>query len=123
MHHIATLLYLAMGIFLQAVASLSPVVSNAQTQQEPISIRSRASVFLAGQHEYDFDEIRNNANLPFVPLSSVKENAGFSNDNYWLKFSLENPTSEAVNYYLETARPITDVVDLYLVDGNGSVQQ
>lgn len=128
MHYATTLLNLAVGIFLQAVVLLSSAAVYAQAQQDhsvsnSISIRSRASVLLAGQNNYDFEEIQNNPNLSFVPLSSVEENVGFSNDNYWLTFSLENPTSESVHYYLETARPITDIVDLYLVSDDGKVKR
>ncbi|WP_379763121.1 hybrid sensor histidine kinase/response regulator [Flagellimonas marina] len=120
--------YLVFGIFLHAVAYLSPAISNAQQLGDkfisnPISIRSKASVLLAGQNAYDFNEIRNNPALSFVPLTQIEENTGFTNDNYWLTFSLENPSSESTQYYLETGRPITDIVDLYLVDGNGKVER
>lgn len=116
----------AVIIVLQALLCIFPIALNAQAQQESktstsTSIRSKASILLAGQKEYDFDEIRNNPNLSFVPLSSLEENVGFSNDHYWLNFSLENPSPEATEYFLETARPITDVVDLYLVQDDGSV--
>ncbi|MFD2098156.1 hybrid sensor histidine kinase/response regulator [Flagellimonas iocasae] len=116
----------AVIIVLQALLCIFPIALNAQAQQESkisnsTSIRSKASILLAGQKEYDFDEIRNNPNLSFVPLSNLEENVGFSNNHYWLTFSLENPSSKAIEYFLETARPITDVVDLYLVQENGSV--
>jgi len=110
------------------VLFISPLAANAQFDEndfdgEAVSLRSATSVLLAGQKEYTFDEIRNNPNLEFVPLSSLKENLGFSNDHYWLTFSLENSTSKFKQYYLETARPITDVVNLYLVDGEGQVEK
>ncbi|GLU42525.1 7TM diverse intracellular signaling domain-containing protein [Allomuricauda sp. NBRC 101325] len=90
---------------------------------EPISLQSKTSVLLAGQKDYTFDEINNNPNLNFVPLSSLKENLGFSNDHYWMSFTLENPTDKYKQFYLETARPITDIVELYLLDGTGEVQK
>jgi len=110
------------------VLLLYPLVSNAQFDQtdfngEAISLRLETDVLLAGQKEYSFDEIRNNPNLEFVPLSSLKENLGFSNDHYWMTFSLENNSSKFKQYYLETARPITDIVNLYLVDDEGKVEQ
>jgi len=103
-------------------------IANAQFSQnenttEAISLRPITSVFLAGQKDYSFEEIRDNPNLDFVPLSGLKENLGFSNDNYWLKFSLHNAADEFEQYYLETARPITDVVNLYLVNETGDVQK
>ncbi|WP_159075749.1 7TM diverse intracellular signaling domain-containing protein [Muricauda brasiliensis] len=103
-------------------------IANAQFSQnenttEAISLRPITSVLLAGQKDYSFEEIRDNPNLDFVPLSGLNENLGFSNDNYWLKFSLHNAADEFEQYYLETARPITDVVNLYLVNQTGDVQK
>lgn len=103
-------------------------IANAQFSQnenttEAISLRPITSVFLAGQKDYSFEEIRNNSDLDFVPLSSLKENLGFSSDNYWLKFTLHNQTESFEQYYLETARPITDIVNLYLIDETGDVQK
>lgn len=128
MHYLTKLLFLTVSIVLQTVAYMSPVALNAQLQKKdsnynPVSLRSKASVLLAGQNDFQFDEIRNNPNLTFVPLITLKENLGFSNDNYWFTFPLENHSSKPVHYYLETARPITDVVDLYLVKENGTVTQ
>ena len=115
------------GLFIWVyVLLLYPLVSNAQFDQtdfngEAISLRSETAVLLAGQKEYSFDEIRNNPNLEFVPLSSLKENLGFSNDHYWMTFSLENQSSKFKQYYLETVRTITDIVNLYLVDEDSNV--
>ena len=58
---------------------LLPLFCNAQfgeseTSIEAISLRSKTSILLAGQQNYSFEEIRNNTNLEFVPLSSLKEN-------------------------------------------------
>ena len=107
---------------------LLPLFCNAQfgeseTSIEAISLRSKTSILLAGQQNYSFEEIINNTNLEFVPLSSLKENLGFSNDHYWMTFALENQSSGFKQYYLETARPITDIVNLYLMDDQGNVQQ
>ncbi|WP_159076297.1 hybrid sensor histidine kinase/response regulator [Flagellimonas amoyensis] len=104
-----------------------PFVGNAQSHKKDnvsgtISLRSQASILLTGNKNLTFDDIRS-SNLSFVPLSSVKENMGFSNESYWIKFSLENPEMTTSEYYLETARPITDIVDLYLVDEVGKVQR
>lgn len=110
------------------VLLLFPVISNAQFKEgdidsDAISLRSKTSILLAGQKDYSFDEIRNNPNLGFVPLSSLKENLGFSNESYWMTFNLENQSSRFKQYYLETARPITDIVNLYLVDDEGKVEK
>nr|WP_297786739.1 hybrid sensor histidine kinase/response regulator [uncultured Allomuricauda sp.] len=107
---------------------ITPNIFNAQSQEnnntgDVVSLRPITSVLLAGQNNYSFEEVRNNPNLDFVPLTSLKENLGFSSDNYWLKFTLENTTDRYKQYYLETARPITDVVDLFLVDETNGIEK
>ncbi len=114
--------------FLYAVIFSLPTVMMAATfildgKTNAVSLRQNASIFLAGKTEYDFQDIRKNNDLAFIPLSSLKENIGFSNENYWLRFDIENTSSAYQEYYLETGRPITDLVDLYVVDGNGKVNK
>lgn len=43
-------------------------------------------------------------------------NIGFSSDQYWVRFTLRNDQEEAQEFFLETARPITDVVNLYTLE-------
>ena len=105
---------------------LFSIVSNAQFDErdigtEAVSLRPETSVLVAGQTNYSFEEIIGDTTLEFVPLTSLKENLGFSNDHYWMKFTLENQSSNYKQYYLETARPITDIVNLYLLDNEGAV--
>ncbi|WP_421803865.1 hybrid sensor histidine kinase/response regulator [Flagellimonas sp.] len=104
------------------------LVCNAQLHPEKIdsniiSLRSQTSIFKAGQNAYTFEEVRKLSKTEFVPLTTLKENLGFSNEHYWLQFTLDNPSETFANYYLETARPITDVVELFLVDENGNVKK
>lgn len=119
------ILFLRIGILIFLFTSS---ISNAQNREnqnftEAISLRPITSVLLAGQQDYSFEEVRNNSKLDFVPLSSLKENLGFSSDNYWLTFTLENTTDSYKQYYLETARPITDVVNLFLINEENRVEK
>ena len=59
--------------------------------------------------------------LQFKPLATLGADVGFTVDNYWLHFSLYNNTSTEQVYFLDTARPITDVVNLYLINEKGEV--
>ena len=112
-------IYLCAIIFLFSASSLA---QNPNNLGESTSIRSSATIFNAGEQEYNFESIRNDANkLPFIPLQEVKKNLGFTASNYWIKFNLENSSDQAKSYYLETGRPITDVANLYLIDSNGNV--
>lgn len=49
----------------------------------------------------------------FQTLDSENHSVGFTTDYYWLRFKLVNSTDHIQTYYLETARPVTDLVDLY----------
>jgi len=60
--------------------------------------------------------------LAFKPLKEENINIGFTKSHYWVKFALRNDTNTALQYYLETARPVTDLVDLYIADGNKITQ-
>ncbi|WP_293872413.1 7TM-DISM domain-containing protein [Flavobacterium sp.] len=53
----------------------------------------------------------------------IKENMdfGFTNRNIWIRFGLKNDSVEEQNYFFETARPITDVAELYIIKGDKSV--
>lgn len=119
---------LTANFILRALLLLFSVSATAQSHgsdsdTDIISLRPKASIFLAGDDDFDLNEVRTSVQSQFVPLTSLKENVGFSNENYWLRFEIENATSTPVEYFLETGRPITDVVDLYLVDEQGNVQQ
>lgn len=115
-------------LWLHFILTLSPILCSGQSWEnqnftDAVSLRPITSVLLAGEKEYSFEEVRNNNNLDFVPLTSLKENLGFSSENYWLTFTLENRTDRYKQYYLETARPITDVVNLYLIDEDNDVEK
>ena len=53
--------------------------------------------------------------LHFESVTSDNLSLGFTSSNYWVSFSLENSTSNNNTYYLETARPVTDLANLYVV--------
>ncbi|SDD96620.1 Signal transduction histidine kinase [Pricia antarctica] len=86
--------------------------------KSPISLRSKAELFVAGTKSYSIDQIiRLSDPDSFEPLTDFDENLGFSKDNFWMRFQLKNQTEKEGHYYLETARPITDIVTLYIKDG------
>ncbi|WAC00925.1 hypothetical protein N7U66_11900 [Lacinutrix neustonica] len=58
--------------------------------------------------------------LEFQNLSSENQSVGFTSDDYWVTFRLENSASNEKTYYLETARPVTDVAYLYQLQ-NGKI--
>jgi adenylate cyclase len=62
------------------------------------------------------EAVLGDASLPFKPLGG-KENFGYSNDDFWFRFELENSGSEAVDLLLELAYPTIDYATLYSASG------
>jgi len=69
----------------------------------------------AGHLDLSISEVTQNTSLNYNSLESDNYSVGFTSDNYWVRFKLINSNKETETYYLETARPITDVADLYQI--------
>lgn len=74
-----------------------------------------------GKSDLTVNQILKDSKLKFEPLVSENQSVGFTSDNYWVRFQLENSSDQFKIYYLETARPITDVADLYQLS-SGNIQ-
>ena len=59
------------------------------------------------------DNVVKNSTLKYNDLSSANHDFGFTSDTYLVRFKLANSTNDNKTYYLETARPITDIANLY----------
>ncbi|WP_299255585.1 hybrid sensor histidine kinase/response regulator [uncultured Aquimarina sp.] len=66
-----------------------------------------------GKSKYSIDDIIKDNLLNYESLQSENHDFGFTSDTYWLRFKLKNSSNVVKNYYLETARPVTDIVNLY----------
>lgn len=112
-------LFLFLGLCL-AIFSCAP-----KTDQKgfPKSLHNEAEILKLGHHELDFDSLYQGAlNDSFKQLPSANSNLGFTDSNFWVRFPIVNNSPEPKYYYLEVARPITDVADLYSVNASGNVQ-
>lgn len=90
--------------------------------EKSTSIRSNASMYVAGEKSVNIETIiEKKANLDFRPLENFNNNYGFTEDHVWITFDLENDTDKELHAYLETARPITDVATLYIINENGEI--
>src|SRR5690606_4108843 len=59
-----------------------------------------------GKSDLTVNQILKDSKLKFEPLVSENQSVGFTSDNYWVRFQLENSSDQFKIYYLETARPI-----------------
>jgi len=57
--------------------------------------------------------VKSKADIPFMD---------FTTSTYWMKLKLANPTQTELDYYLELARPLTNVVNLYVYLPNGELE-
>ena len=75
----------------------------------------------AGSLNLSIQEVTQNNILEYTNLESENHSVGFTSDNYWLRLKLSNSDTFSKTYYLETARPITDFVNLYQIS-HGEIQ-
>ena len=86
----------------------------------PKSLHVDGKILDTGNESFTLEELlKNESKLDFKSLEQSNTNLGFTTHFYWVKFSLENNTDREQLYYLETARPITDVVNLYRIGPEG----
>ncbi|WP_304065026.1 hybrid sensor histidine kinase/response regulator [Pedobacter glucosidilyticus] len=82
---------------------------------EKAYITTYANILNVGNRTYTINQIRAQENkLSFQPIKNNEASLGFTKDTYWVKFSIKNNTDHELMYYLETAEPVTDNVNLYL---------
>lgn len=89
------------------------------SSQNEISLHKHTSIVNVGSQNVTFDQIRGNF-TKYDPqkIKNEIEDLGFTQSHYWTKTTIENQSNSFYTYYLETARPITDFVELYVVDEN-----
>jgi serine phosphatase RsbU (regulator of sigma subunit) len=56
----------------------------------------------------------------FRPVGEPVSNLNFTTSTWWVKFNLKNGTRVTNEYYLEAARPLTNVVNLYRISELGA---
>jgi len=73
--------------------------------------------------DFSIEDIIKAENIDFKDLNSENHDLGFTSDSYWLRFKLKNSSDTPKTYYLGTARPITDVVNLYSIANGIKIQR
>ncbi|PWS28833.1 hybrid sensor histidine kinase/response regulator [Pedobacter yonginense] len=90
---------------------------------DEISILEYSTLANVGLHDYSIEQIKGNPlKLKFVPLKGRFGNLGFTHHTYWLKFELKNNLKVPLLYYTQTAEPVTNNVNLYLIDALGKIE-
>ncbi|WP_121364981.1 hybrid sensor histidine kinase/response regulator [Flavobacterium limicola] len=95
----------------------SQYVFSSDTIPKEISLHNHATIADVGQRNLDINYvIANYKNLNPIKLITENDDLGFTQNHFWSKTEIKNLTNSKLNYYLETARPITDLVELFIVD-------
>jgi len=87
-----------------------------------ISLHPYTTIADVGQQEFNIEFIQANyTKLDSWKLKTENDDLGFTDHHFWAKLQLENATPNSLHYYLETARPITDLVEMYAIDSLGKI--
>lgn len=85
---------------------------------EQLSLHRYTTITNVGQRNLSISYvIANYKTLYPRPLLTENDDLGFTKNNFWSQVELRNATDVDLHYYLETARPITDLVELYAISG------
>lgn len=88
---------------------------------EAFSIHSKVEYVDVGKVQVTLDQIRKIKAFDFMPMQKENQDFGFTNHNIWFRFELKNVTNKELNYFFETARPITDLAELYVIKKDHSI--
>ncbi|MBP2284554.1 signal transduction histidine kinase/ActR/RegA family two-component response regulator [Flavobacterium sp. CG_23.5] len=102
---------------LSSTNGFSQYVFQEKAFPKELSLHNFTTVADVGQKKLNIQTVIANYDS-FNPkkLKTENDDLGFTENNFWAKVEVQNPTGLSLNYYLETARPITDLVELYVVD-------
>jgi signal transduction histidine kinase/CheY-like chemotaxis protein len=93
-----------------------PVKAIDPNTEYPISIFELAEIADLNDMKLDVEVfLEREDEFEFIRLQSENSNLGFTDKNYWLRFELTNTSKNFTTLYLETGRPITDIVTLHQV--------
>ena len=97
--------------------SHSQYIFKENQKRATISLHNYTTIADVGQRNLAISYIQKHyQSLHPWKLKTENDDLGFTSHHFWAKVELQNATSEKLEYYLETARPITDLVEMYAID-------
>lgn len=109
-------------LFLVNYNSFSQFLLKQNNASKEISIHSAAKYIDVGKKELTLEEVQKGT-YKFLPMPKQNTDFGFTANNFWIKFELKNDSTDDINYFFETARPITDVAELYVINKDNAVSK
>lgn len=92
-----------------------------KTSNGALSIHTNAEYVDVGLVDVSFEQISKIKSFQFKPMEKENRDFGFTNHNIWVRFELKNTTDAELNYFFETARPITDLAELYIIKNDKTI--
>lgn len=115
-------LIIIVTLFTQSALAYSQVTEADNFEKFPVSIHEKAEILDTGLDIVNLEKLLESTSaFDFKKLTSPNTNLGFTNKHYWVRFKLDNTSENPKKVYLETARPITDIANLYQIDRNGEI--
>jgi len=109
--------FLILFFLLFVTNSYSRYVFNTSELSDKISLHKYTTIADVGQRDLDIQfVIKNYQSLNPKKLKTESDYLGFSENHFWSKTEIKNSTDSELYYYLETARPTTDLVELFIID-------
>lgn len=110
------------GIFLLSLQNVSAqyILKN-EGSSKKVSIHSQSEYVDVGQENLTLEQVIHSKTLHFKPMQHENTDLGFTTHNFWVRFQLKNATQKELFYFFETARPITDVAELYMINQDNKV--
>ena len=96
------------------------IENNSNFEQK--SIHQYAKIINLKQQNLSINDVLKISDSKFEKLTTENTDLGFTNDNFWLKFSLKNKSNKELKYFVETSRPIVDYADFYKISANKKIE-
>ncbi|SNS14096.1 Signal transduction histidine kinase [Belliella buryatensis] len=88
----------------------------------PKSIYQKAQISNVGSENLKIEDfLEKQDSFDFKAISGPNTNLGFTKDNFWLKFKIQNTANKTLSLFFETGRPITDIIELHQIDQAGTI--
>ncbi|MBC5841056.1 response regulator [Flavobacterium sp. F-380] len=114
--HIAKII-LGVLFFLSFSKTYCQFVFKADALPNKVSLHNHTFLADVGDKELDVEYVANNfETLNPINFKYTTDYLGFTESHFWSLTKIVNNTNAELHYYLETARPITNLVELYIVD-------
>ena len=114
---------LSLFLILLSTTLNAQFIADDATIPESTSIYKYAQIAHASDADYKISQLLDGTTtLKFAPVKEENINIGFTHENYWVTFEILNQSNSKLTYFLETARPVTDLVDLYTVYTSGKIK-